>query len=349
MQQQQQQQPNNEQEVINCANVLAEIGNHEFIENDYNDNIVNDANLGSAQAIINKYNMFLKKDGGVSGNELMDPDKELVEYVKSNEFRNLSPEQKEQIKKVVYNLFKNQMYLMAILICKHFQDAEIDGLNKKLKASNPFIDKVLKKLEALNKVKKPFIDELARATRTQSGGDGTGEDDKGEPLSQTQISYLLRKREELEQERRPLQVSLSNLENIQSLRDEIEEIYRERDYAGFSKKSFESDRVDKLASRSSDLKVIENLDSHNKIFGVPMDKVMTELENEIRNLNYRINEINRKLNESIQQRPPRPPRPSISQMQQRQSGGTLGNLSYSKFMYKASKYLYLTDKAYNNI
>jgi hypothetical protein len=372
-----------------CQSAIIEIAAHNFTTSNYD---VNNAqfktDLGTAQKIIENCNQILNKiNDKVGAAELEKPDKELVEYIDSDEFNKLTTEpnggQKEQVKKVVYNLFKNQMFLMAILICKHFEkintenlrnriralEGEIqqlrnddiikeDGYKKKLKnledelerlrnqpnALSPFVDKVLAKLESLNKVKAPFINALREGIVPQpkemAGGNGNDDD----ILSQDQINELMRQKRNLIEQKTKLQIKLNKLEQIERLNKRINDIYKSRNYAAFGGPNDTDKEGQKIARESVEeivrLKTIENVDSNDQIFRTPIIEVIFDLEEQIRKLNDQINDIDKMLPRQI-------PRPNSSR--QEQLGGTLGNMSFSKFMYKASKYLYLTDKAYNKI
>lgn len=268
---------------------------------------------------------------------LTSPDQNLIDYFDGNEYNNLLPENQDKIKEVIYNLFKNQLYLMAILICRFYQD-NLETLNKgreiteNEKDSFPadFVNKILEKLQALNKVKGSFFKELAIQANVSDANakQFQGGNNEDNTISKEEKEIIIKKRTKLLGERRTLQEKLNNLRRIQNLKNQLDIKYPNQ----FFPSSLSS--RDPIIDEYINLLITENVDTENKIFGQSIQDIAIELENQIKDLNRDIKEINNKLNQHSSQR---------------QNGGALGNVAFSKFMYKASKYMYLTDKAFNKI
>lgn len=159
-----------------CTVALREIGGHNLWGDNYDvntrdvDAFVRD--LRTATIIINNSVTILKKSRNFDA-PLETADQGFISYLSAgpnDEFSRLSNDQKTLVKNTIYNLFKNQLLLMAILLCKTAGSAQYSA------SLNDFMARVLEKLQALNQIKRGFIESIRRtpATATATTAPQTG-------------------------------------------------------------------------------------------------------------------------------------------------------------------------------
>lgn len=160
-----------------CAAITEKISNNIFItQQNYEDLILsikknkqknNDLitqfkiyTLEAYEILLECFEIIIKINPQIK-NDILIIDKTFIEYIGSNDYNNLQEEKKKTVNKTIYNLFRNQLYLMAFLICK-FAPCEKDKMSD-------FNLLIFEKIEALNKIKRPFIEELKRKINEEFG------------------------------------------------------------------------------------------------------------------------------------------------------------------------------------
>jgi hypothetical protein len=177
-----------------CKSVLREINSHPFmnttpydanIDEDYNTESGFGEHLNKAKKLIEKCVNILKKINTKTTPDTTfdEADNQLIEYIATTFGIPGSNAQKKTQKKLVadtvVNLFKNQMYLLAFLICKSAHEKALDVAKihgeekvKEIGTSTNFIERILNKLTVVNKLNGEFYKNLmpSSTSNAQAGG-----------------------------------------------------------------------------------------------------------------------------------------------------------------------------------
>jgi hypothetical protein len=130
----------------------------QFIYNAYDFNGANFAtDLGTARTVVDNSEKILRTINIINGPKLDAADQAFVTYMTDPEFIALPESQKKVVRETIFNLFKNQMYLIAIVICQNPSMAR-------------FARNVLEKLKALNIIKQYYAQPKLNAPGEQMGG-----------------------------------------------------------------------------------------------------------------------------------------------------------------------------------